>query len=69
MSSGTISAMTKKERDAWWRDIESISDADLQIGYRVKPRQPLPKDGKRTSANGGARKRGAVRGRRSARRA
>jgi hypothetical protein len=30
-------ATTKKQKalEAWWRDIESISHADLQIGYRV----------------------------------
>ena len=34
--------MTKKEKEieAWWRKIEAIEDADLQIGYRVTPRNP-----------------------------
>ena len=31
--------MTKKQQE-WWRKIEAIEDADLQIGYRVTPRNP-----------------------------
>ena len=37
--------MTKKEIDKWWDDIQSISDADLQIGYRVKVRKTAETNG------------------------
>ena len=54
--------MTKKEIDKWWDDIQSISDADLQIGYRVTPRNVVaenaakPTKPKRTTAARGVRK-------------
>ena len=42
--------MTKKEIDKWWDDIQSISDADLQIGYRVKVRKPTETNGAKKPA-------------------
>ena len=42
--------MTKKEIDKWWDDIQSISDADLQIGYRVKVRRAVNTNGAKKPA-------------------
>ena len=38
--------MTKREKEieVWWEKIEAISDADLQIGYRVSPRNVVAKN-------------------------